>query len=574
MASKRTRHIAGGVAGASVGAGGSAAVGFGIAKAAGAVVGRMGAGAAGLVVPGVGVALAAYTAYQGYKAARETAMSGASTSAIVRSAALGAIGITPAMAQNMAKAIGPEPTTLEVARQAHSTAVKAELRAAERLNGAKGDKARAKATEAFRKAESARVKAEKEFQEASSGAKPQAEAAKPEPKSSILSDIKGMFGGRDQRFVDRETDIRTEIKRLQAQQDREESRSKTPGRGQGEQFNKLRDQIDAKQGELKSLHKEERESNAFAQGFSTFAPIGATLGGLALGSKISGAETVAKQGRQAVAEIAKLASKADKLTSKSGLLAGTVSGDRARATVEAGRQAVGNLGRVSPSSYAWPAFNIAAGTGELYASGYHKALMGTDHDVTPTQQAIRIGGGFELGLGLGQLKAVSAAASAIRASSTALAKLGSAENRIARESAAGAGKASRAKVAGHVATARGAESVSRNKAATQVAGSAVTRDRARVPAVNAGSQLGMTRAKARGDVEVARSVASRRGVEARQDVTAARQGRTLSRPDGERVARKAGKDARYQPTRGRYYQRTYTSGPKQGITETVRKASA
>ena len=567
MASKRTRQIAGGVAGASVGAGGSAAVGFGIAKAAGAVVGRMGAGAAGLVVPGVGVALAAYTAYQGYKAAKETAMSGVSTSAIVRSAALGAIGITPAMAQNMAKAIGPEPTTLEVARQAHSTAVKAELRAAERLNGAKGDKARAKATEAFRKAESARVKAEKEFQEASSGAKPQAEAAKPEPKSSILSDIKGMFGGRDQRFVDRETDIRTEIKRLQAQQDREESRSKTPGRGQGEQFNKLREQIDTKQGELKSLHKEERESNAFAQGFSTFAPLGAALGGLALGSKLSGAETVAKQGRQAVGEIAKLASKADKLTSKSGLLAGTVQGDRARATVEAGKAAVGNLGKVGSSNYAWPAFNIATGGAEL-AYGFT-----ADRD-KPMTQAARIGGGFELGLGLGQLKAVTAAAGAIRASATSLAKLGSAENRIARESAAGAGKASRAKVAGHVATARGAESVSRNKAATQVAGSAVTRDRAKVPAVNAGSQLGMTRAKARGDVEVARSVAGRRGVEARQDVTAARQGKTLSRPDGDRVARKAGKDARYQPTRGRYYQRTYTSGPKQGITETVRKASA
>lgn len=543
MASKRTREIAGAAAGVGVGAGASAAVGYGVSKAVGALAVRGG----GFLVPGIGWVAAGVTAasavYGAVSAGRETAKSGGSFGDVVKSSALGAVGITPAMAKDVGRAIKGDEEQQRLDRAEKEVTRFDRLRKAAE---ARGDTKAAKDASEQSARWQARADDAKAQKKPTASATPPPGAADPAKDGSLLSDIKGMFA-RNPQLVQREADLRRTRQLL------EKNLEKEQGSGFGPRSEAAKRALEENTNEMKSLAKEERDNNAFGKAFQDFAPFGALLGGIGLGTLLSGANKIASGGNKAVGEISRLAGQADKLTSKSGLLAGTVSGDRARAAVESARTAVDGMGKLKVTDYAWPAFNLAAGGGEL-AYGY-------THDRSdPTVQSFRIGGALELGFGLGQLKAVTAAASGIRASATAIAKLRGAEMRIARETAAGAGKASRAKVGGQIARARGGEKMARNATAARVSGSAVTRDTAAIPQAQAGARLGAARADAKGTVGVARNSAKRDVIRSEHEVRRARQNANAPAGFGHNDnargsnARRAYKNT-WTDSRGRTYQR-------------------
>ena len=367
---------------------------------------------------------------------------------------------------------------------------------------------------------------------------------------------------------------------------------KNPGEGPNQAIHRA--EIKRLQGELDKNNNEERQHNPYHEAFSTVAPIAASLGGYLAGSKLlSGAKQLAKEGEITAKEVAKLGKKANELLNSrsKGVIAGTVSGDKAKGIVneayalggakpafaspgypgskETAQQVFSRTGKASGAAYGPPLFNVAAATGAIAASQ-------TD-TLAPTpeaKQGERIIAGFEAGVAIGQWASL-AKAPGIRPAAAAISAIEGLRARVARETAAGAGKVGKAVVGSAVTRARGAGAIARNQVTARVAGSAVGRDNAVLQAAKAGGELGERRALVRANVQVARNIGSRRMIESGQDVTAARKGMPLSRPDSGTVNRLLANDnRRIQPTPGRYFTRKYSKGPKAGTVEQVRKPSA
>jgi hypothetical protein len=556
MASVQTRRVAGATIGVTAGAGASAAMAAIAGKAIQIAATYAGKGVAAVVVPGAAVAIGSLAVYQGYKAAKEVSDKGGSLGQITAAAGLGAVGITPAAAQEIRKGAGIV-TEQGLARENQERARRRETNATRAMAKAKpGTKAAAKAAAELEIARKDLETANQMYDRASGKTdtpKADAPVAKPVENISIAREIGNYFFGRDPRFAQREADLREGLREAREAMKREERGSGSSGKaGQGSQYEKREARVKELEGKMKELAKEERESNVVGNTIQTFLPLGTLLGGLAAGGAISGAKGITKAGNAAAREVAVLAKEAAKLTSRPGVIAGTVSGDKAAAAVSAAKNAVAGMGRTHMSNYAWPTFNIVAGSGEL-AYGF----LG-DRD-KPMTQAARVGGAFELGLGLGQLKAVSHAVGAVRATHTSLQKLRSAENRLNREVAGGAMKGSRARVAGNVAQ-------SKNLTHAKTLGTAAVRDRASMEAIGAGRQRGIATADKGRDIAVARQAGKRDVVRAQQDVSRARKVPVLfSANDAGGPAksittqrRRRYKDT-WTDTRGRVYKRKDTS---------------
>ena len=556
MASVQTRKVAGATIGVAAGAGSSAAMAAVAAKAIQIAATYAGKGVAAAVVPGAAIVIGGMAAYQGYKAAKEVSGKGGSLGQITAAAGLGIIGISPAAAQDIKKAIsGPAPSDLDVAREAQRRAGNAEMIAARKLNTMKpGQQGYNAAKKKFEDAQKTRISEEDNFKKLS-GSAPKADApvAKPAENVSVAREIANYLFKRDPQFVQREADLRDRLREAREALQREERGSGASGRaGQGTVYDKREARVRELESDVKALAKEERESNVVGNTINTFLPLGTLLGGLAAGGAMSGAKGLAKTGNAAAREVAQLANQAAKLTNRPGVIAGTVAGDKATAAVQAAQAAVKGMGKAHWSNYAWPAFNITSGVGEL-TYGF------TQDREKPMTQAARVGGAFELGLGLGQLKAVSKAVGAIRATHTSLQKLRAAEVRLNRELAGGAMKGSRARVAGNVAQ-------SKNLTAAKTFGTAATRDSASMQAISAGRTRAIATADKGRDIAVARQAGKRDVVRAKQDVTRARKVPVLfsaNDPGGPAKSLTTQRRRRYKDswtdTRGRVYKRKDTS---------------
>lgn len=352
--------------------------------------------------------------------------------------------------------------------------------------------------------------------------------------------------------------------------------------------------LDENDRQLAKLAKEQSEANPYAQAFKTVAPIAASLGGFAAGGGIlSGAKALGQQATVQATEVAKLGKQAGQLlkTKPNGIIAGTPVGDKAKAIVNesyarggampafpspgypgsksTAQQVFSNSGRPTGAHYAAPALNALAAVGAVGAS-----MTETLAPTEAAKQGERIAAGWEAGVALGQWKSL-ATAPVVRPAAAAVSAIEALRNRVARETAHGANKASQAAVGAVVARAKGNAAIARNATAARVSGSAVGRDSAALSAVKASAELGERRALASANVQVARNIGKRRTIESGQDVSAARKGMPLSRPDTANVNRLVSADnRRIQPTPGRYFTRSYHRGPKAGTVEQVRKASA
>lgn len=414
-------------------------------------------------------------------------------------------------------------------------------------------------------------------------------------KSSVVRDIIDFLKPDNSAQRAAREQIEAELKEVRKQvSDEIAGRNKSGTKGAGPQYDKLV----ARQKDLEQKHKDaikaESEANPYAQAFKTIAPIAASLGGFMAGGGIfSGAKKLSQDAAQQATEVAKLGKQAGQLlkTKPNGIIAGTPVGDKAKAIVnesyarggakpafpspgypgskETAQQVFSTSGRPSLPHFAAPAFNALAAVGAVGAS-----MTDTLAPTEAAKQGERIVAGWEAGLALGQWKAL-ATAPVVRPAAAAVSAIEALRNRVARETAHGANKASQAAVGAVVARAKGNAAIARNATAARVSGSAVGRDSAALSAVKASAELGERRALASANVQVARNIGKRRTIESGQDVSAARKGMPLSRPDTANVNRLVSADnRRIQPTPGRYFTRSYHRGPKAGTVEQVRKASA
>lgn len=341
------------------------------------------------------------------------------------------------------------------------------------------------------------------------------DAAPPPAKSlstEIWETIKSI-GARDPAHVQRQESLSAEIDRLRSQAAVD---SKRTGAVVGPNQKYYDARIAEKQAELKTAIADEKKDNVFRTAFETAMPIGAGLGGLLLGGRISGADKIAKEGTKAAKQIGKLANEASKLTSRGGVIAGTVAGDRAKAAVEqVGKMMASGVGRPSLGDWALPAINAAIGVGGIAYSQYWETNEAY-------KRAERIVGGMEIGLALGQTKALAKLYRPML-SLRAASQLAAAEKRIAREVATGAaGKISRINAGRAVAGARAGAEMAGNLTGVRVSGTRVARDMAAIPAIQAAGKRGIAQADKAGDLVIAGAETTRRGIRSAQRLTAAR----------------------------------------------------
>lgn len=571
--SSTSRYTVGAAAGVAAGAGVSAAGAYAVSKAIGAGgavlaqaaprFSRVLATRSGLIATGIGVSLAAVGAVAG---ARRAIGEGRTAREIVAAAGLGAIGVSDEAATAIINdTVKPSaPGMIMSASPNGEPVVRPRVYdygpdKAPKKPASKGGKppplapdvrakdARDNAAGARAKGDEAAAKRWEAVADAYEG-KTQNQPAQPQQPKSLLQEVKEFVTApfqRDPSYAEKERELLDGVKQAKREMaddiakrpkigDVQRSRQRYVAETEGGSYEvpkigpdgkPVRDakgeqvydvvKVSVEDSKLGQLRKQEQESNVFRQGFQTFAPIGAALGGLAAGGAVSGADKVAKNSAKAAREVAQIAAQADKLTRRGGVIAGTVAGDRARAIVETGKAAVAGMGKAHWSSYAWPAFNITAGGAELYYGYTH----GRD---TTIGQTARVAGGFELGLGLGQLKAITAAAGAVQASKKALSQLSAAENRIARETAHGASRVSRAGVGAAVARAKGAEAVTKNVTSARVSRSQMVRDTAKLDATLPARKAGVATADKIRDINVARKAGLRDTIRAQQDVSRAR----------------------------------------------------
>ena len=256
-----------------------------------------------------------------------------------------------------------------------------------------------------------------------------------------------------------------------------------------------------------------------------------TIGGIAAGAAMAAiAAVVARRaGAPVAAQLNKLGNQAQRLMKQSPAMATTrVLGDELRGTVEAATKLAGpipfaDVGRVPKIATNFAYGEMVVGAGSLGAS-----FVVEDQDVAT---ALRVAGATSLGMGVGQkLGYTVASMSSNGLTARALSGLQSASVRIAREQASGA----RAVIAGRDAVARAKSATAGRLAALE--GRLVE-----------GNALALAR---RSERAAARVVAARR------------------QPDHSPKAKSV---AAARPARGpATYTRTYTKGPKAGMSETVK----
>jgi len=297
--------------------------------------------------------------------------------------------------------------------------------------------------------------------------------------------------------------------------------SGSKSKGAGPNYDKLKREADEADQKLKDFNKESRETNPFRQGFETFAPIAASLGGIFIGSgALSGAKKIAGRAEDVGREVGKLGAQAGKVLKSrpNSLIVGTPAGDRGKAIVNEAYAHGGARPAFPSPGYPganMPASQVFARTGTPRVGDYlvptmnltlgSAALVTSLYDPNENRRmAERIAGGFEVGLAAGQFKSLATMA-AIRPAASAVSAIEGLRTRLAREMATGApAGVAASRGAANLALARGQARMAQIGVEGQVAGA---RMRAKLPAINAGAQVGV--AKERGAGEVAKAVKTR-----------------------------------------------------------------
>lgn len=359
--------------------------------------------------------------------------------------------------------------------------------------------------------------------------------AAPQPRllNGLWDDVKGLFKDDPNSATNvRRRELVDELKSVREQVKNEISGKNASGQaGAGKNYDKLVERQKDLEKKVEHLDKEERDNNPFRTGFQTFAPIGAALGGYALGVARADVGKL-KDGAVATAkEVGNLGKQAGALlkSKPNGLLAGTPSGDKAKAIVnqtyalggakpafaspgypkspQTAQQVFSGTGRANFQDYATPLINV----GGAAVAGTTAYFDTNDNRRT----AERVIAGVEVGIALGSWHAL-ASAPALRPAASAVASIEALRHRIVRETATRApAGVSAARGAGNLSRARGAAGVEASRASGRVAAAQV---QSTVPAINAGSRVGVAKAEgvskvgvaeARGKQDVVRQV--RRG---------------------------------------------------------------
>lgn len=283
--------------------------------------------------------------------------------------------------------------------------------------------------------------------------------------------------------------------------------------GVGPKTASLEKSIKEASGELAAIDKEERRANEGAS--QMYRSIGAVVGGAAIGGIVGGA--IKKAAHSAAASIegslAKTAQNAGKMaaSNKRGVIAGTLEGDKAAASIAAAKAAATAPVVSAGAAYALPA--VSAGHGAVaYGMAEHldkqAAARGEERD--PIANILRTEGTAAIAAGVFAGKAAAAArALRPRLSPVNAAKLGAAEARLAREARKGPAGVAQAKGQKKVAIAKGDAAVATANAkgasalASTQAERKVTRAQATtaVATVKAGRDLATAKVRAASSVE-------------------------------------------------------------------------
>ncbi len=521
---RRFKYVVGATGGVVVGGAGSAAVGYGLTRVAGVVAGtrtvqsaasRFSAAAPNLarILPRVGtVGLIALTGYGIYQALKPV--------------------VAHAQAARKKSATTPEEDPKSLDREREKLGAKFggyDRRLDLAIEDAKQkaeSKAYSQATRDWWRTRELSLRTERENYKP--GAAPAASAQPPTaaPGTTIWQDLRSVLDSKPDPAIEaRRKDL---LKK--ADTFREAVAIETKGKGGfGPRAEKAAAELAKVEGELRALDKEVREANPLRKGFDTFAPIGAALGGVALGggwlSGVGKLKAAAQDTARGVESIGRQAGAILK-SRPNGIIAGTPAGDKGKALVneayarggakpafpspgypastQTTQQLFAQSGRPRGADYALPALNAAAAAASITASIYDPNEN--------RRSAERLLGGFEAGLAIGQWKAL-AVAQAVRPAAYALSAIEGLRNRIVRETAtrSPAGVA-RSRAATNLEVARinagRATATTQLRADMAVKGEAIrgqgrvaaARQTSQLPVIRAGADAGVAKANGAGRV--------------------------------------------------------------------------
>lgn len=343
-------------------------------------------------------------------------------------------------------------------------------------------------------------------------------------------------------------DTRREALVAEQEQMRRALAEETARGGFGPKSKMVSDRLKEISGELEKIDAQEVKNSPVRNAIAIALPVAAGVIGAVAGARMgkSAAKVAADHAKTAIKQVETLGRMASELVKGKKVIAGTPAGDKAKAIINeayalggvksafpspayqappAAKSVFQKMGAPSGAQYVVPGISVAQGGVALYAST--KVEDENLRTALRTEGALAIAGGIFAGKAL-----VSSRAFAPRPRSSAVAAIETARTRIIREQAAGAGQVGRNAIAAQAArstnqitAAMGAAARFRNKTAASV-------DRSKIPAIAAEGAVRVARVRA--DMSPARALADGR-------------------------------------TPGSTFQRTYTRGPKAGLTEIVKK---